>query len=100
MLPAKMLPSVVGMKFFQSISQTVASAPARRPRGIMYIFAGMCSKPMATKHEMGNQMPTILPAMSCACVDKKTAMHTIQLQPMPYESLEPVFRNLLLCDFL
>ena len=38
---------------------------------------------MATKAEIGNEMPTILPAMSWACPHRKTAMQTIQLQLMP-----------------
>ena len=56
----------------------------------MNMFAGMCSKPMATKAEIGNQMPTILPTMSWAWPHRKTAMQTIQLQPMP---LMVVMRN-------
>ena len=52
-------------------------------RGIVNMFAGMCSKPMATKAEIGNQMPTILPAMSWACPHRKTAMQAIQLQLIP-----------------
>jgi len=62
----------------------------------MNIFAGMCSKPMATKAEIGNQMPTILPTMSWTWPHRKTAMHTIQLQQMP---LMVVMRKLLLFFF-
>ena len=33
---------------------------------------------------IGNEIPTILPGMSWACPHRKTAMQTIQLQPMPF----------------
>merc|ERR1712232_120258 len=37
--------------------------------------------------EIGNQMPKYLPLMSCACPLRNTAMHTIQLQPMPFRTV-------------
>ncbi|CAK0795607.1 unnamed protein product [Prorocentrum cordatum] len=91
MEPAKMFPRVTGIKFLQRQSSTDTSAPAIIPMGIMNMLAGICSKPMATKQDMGNQMPTILPTMSCAWPCRNTAMHTNQLQPIPLRKVTPKF---------
>merc|ERR1719291_1013667 len=44
---------------------------------------------MATKAEIGNQMPTILPPRSRAASERNTAMQTIQLHMMARTSALP-----------
>jgi hypothetical protein len=51
------------------------------------MLATECSNPIATNIEIGNQMPTILPAMSCAWVARKTARQTSQLQRIAFTNV-------------
>jgi hypothetical protein len=53
---------------------------------MMNMLATECSRPMATKAEIGNQMATILPGRSLAIEAIHTAMHTSQLHRMPRTS--------------
>mmetsp|Transcript_21832 Transcript_21832/g.54605 ORF Transcript_21832/g.54605 Transcript_21832/m.54605 type:complete len:204 (-) Transcript_21832:430-1041(-) len=73
------LPMATGIQFFTTIFAIVMGAPERMPAGSKNMFATECSMLIATKAEMGNQMPTIFPPRSRAASERKTAMHTIQL---------------------
>mmetsp|Transcript_53105 Transcript_53105/g.126688 ORF Transcript_53105/g.126688 Transcript_53105/m.126688 type:complete len:212 (-) Transcript_53105:488-1123(-) len=78
--PPTMLPTNTGSRFFKNTAFHETAPPAKMPRGSKNMFATECSKPIATKVEMGNQMPTILPAISDAEDAMKMAMQTSQLQ--------------------
>merc|ERR1719382_768058 len=73
---------VTGIRFCVRTLHRLIGAPANMPAGRRNMFATECSKPMATNMEIGNQMPTILPARSFAEVARKTAMQTSQLHMM------------------
>merc|ERR1711920_341972 len=66
MAPAIAFPMVTGIKFCVKTLHQPIGAPANMPAGSRNMFATECSKPMATNMEIGNQMPTILPAKSFA----------------------------------
>src|SRR5262245_36825582 len=55
----------------------------KRPRGTIYILATECSKPAATKAEIGNRMARILSPLDRAPSDNHTARHTSTLQRIP-----------------
>merc|ERR1719174_2897779 len=66
-------------------------------------YTGPGKKTNLEEVEVGNQMPKYLPVMSCACPQRNTAMHTIQLQPMPFKkvvrkSLETFFSMILIAS--
>mmetsp|Transcript_143742 Transcript_143742/g.364861 ORF Transcript_143742/g.364861 Transcript_143742/m.364861 type:complete len:232 (+) Transcript_143742:495-1190(+) len=73
------LPMMTGIQFLHTILTTVTGAPARMPAGSRNMFATECSMLIATKAEIGNQMPTIFPPRSRAASERNTAMQTIQL---------------------
>mmetsp|Transcript_143757 Transcript_143757/g.364896 ORF Transcript_143757/g.364896 Transcript_143757/m.364896 type:complete len:204 (-) Transcript_143757:423-1034(-) len=83
------LPMTTGIQFFSTIFPIVMGAPERIPAGRRNMFATECSMLIATKAEMGNQMPTIFPPRSRAASERKTAMQTIQLHMIALTSAWP-----------
>mmetsp|Transcript_883 Transcript_883/g.986 ORF Transcript_883/g.986 Transcript_883/m.986 type:complete len:87 (-) Transcript_883:564-824(-) len=63
------------------------------PNGIRNIFAIECSRPKATKAEIGNQMATILEIKEVHPDAMYTAMHTSQLHSTPRMNRVPKFED-------
>ena len=81
-MPPTMLPRVTGIKLAVKKWLKVMSAPRAIPMGIKNMFATLCSRPMATKAQIGGHRPRILPGRLLAAPAHHTATHTSQLARM------------------
>merc|ERR1712113_305342 len=77
------------MKFLIIAVKNEILAPPSMPSGRRNMLATECSRPMATKVEMGNQMPPILPVRSLAAPASQTAMQTNQLHIIAFATVGP-----------
>jgi hypothetical protein len=73
------LPIRTGMTLLSSTSLIVRGTFKRSTAGMMKRLATECSRPIATKVDMGNQMPMSLPTRLLDAPARKTARLTIQL---------------------
>jgi hypothetical protein len=83
--PATVFPRVTGMRLEVMKWPKETGAPAEMPMGMRNMFATECSRPRATKADMGNQTPTAFPARLVAAEACQTPMQTRKLQRTPRE---------------
>lgn len=76
-------PKVTGIKLAKNSVMLISPPLSNIPNGIKYIFATECSKPSATKAEMGNTIAKTLLATSRAAKQSQTARHTSALHKIP-----------------
>ena len=91
-MPPAVLPRVTKKIFFakaEIVSGGTVSLDNRNPSGIKNIFATQCSKPMATKAEVGINTAINFPAISCAPTEPHRARQTNQLHSTPRKNIFP-----------
>ena len=71
------------------MSVMVSGTPKRSAAGRRNMFATECSKPIATKVEMGNHTATNLPQRALEAPASQTARLTIQLQRIAFTTVGP-----------
>lgn len=86
----KAFPRVTGRRFLKRAVLTETPEEHKSPAGRRNIFATECSKPIATKVEIGKKILMYFPIISLALKDRKTARHTSQLQSIAFTINGPI----------